>query len=469
MGKRDKHKAALPPTPILVSNETGTSCGSSVNSIELSTRVDGPETRFEVASGDAKRTPQRRRRCCCRCTVRRCVCFLFLFAGLCTLGTFAFVEITWGWLWVFCGDEPEKCMKEVCSHADCVAVFYKGLNRVRCYRIPAIVHTHDGTLLAFAEARYGEYPDPCHDQGVHDIVVRRSVDGGATWGPVITIYKGDEAAPPCTGCSPATANPSPVAVRFANGSHAVLVAFTTMNNPNTEKYDTKGKHGQLLSSWSDDDGRTWSSAKPMHFPPEENKGNLLGPSVGLQAADGTIFFQVHPGFLMYSHDDGATWSATARAMPRGIFATECSITFVNASSTPILMDCKGPPYRAQMYWSSNGRGGYYPNQRVDSIEKGRPSPGCQGSVLSRSGVLYASNPASVYPNDRVNLTIRRSDDGGVMWKPKGRLLHDGPSAYSQLVNLGVDGRIGVLFETGRRGRAGGHPYETISFTAIDPP
>ena len=56
--------------------------------------------------------------------------------------------------------------------------------RISCYRIPSIVQTASGTLVAFAEAR-----ESTGDGSVHSIAVRRSSTGGATWGNV-TFVKG---------------------------------------------------------------------------------------------------------------------------------------------------------------------------------------------------------------------------------------------------------------------------------------
>ena len=64
-----------------------------------------------------------------------------------------------------------------CTGAVCTPLFYPGLNGSKCYRIPSIIATHRGTLLAFAENRLGG----CGDQGAHNLVLRRSEDGGASW------------------------------------------------------------------------------------------------------------------------------------------------------------------------------------------------------------------------------------------------------------------------------------------------
>ena len=69
-------------------------------------------------------------------------------------------------------------------------------------------------------------------------------------------------------------------------------------------------------------------------------------------------------------------------------------------------------------------------------------------------MLYTSNAASTSARER--MTIHRSDDGGGSWSA-GQVIHAGPSAYSQLVQL-PNGSMAVLFEAGVRGA-----YETISF------
>eukprot|EP01045_Picozoa_sp_COSAG04_P007721 COSAG04_NODE_410_length_14788_cov_3.137926_11_plen_108_part_01 len=77
---------------------------------------------------------------------------------------------------------------------DSVAVFYQGLNNSKCFRIPTIIRTSKGTLLAFSENRISD----CGDNGPHHaLVVRRSEDLGKTWGPMITVAEGTV---PCPGC-----------------------------------------------------------------------------------------------------------------------------------------------------------------------------------------------------------------------------------------------------------------------------
>jgi sialidase-1 len=64
-------------------------------------------------------------------------------------------------------------------------VFVSGTNGYHTYRIPAIVTTPKGTLLAFCEGRKTSRSD----HGDLDLVLRRSTDGGKTWTPMQTVYE----------------------------------------------------------------------------------------------------------------------------------------------------------------------------------------------------------------------------------------------------------------------------------------
>ena len=70
-------------------------------------------------------------------------------------------------------------------------LFDKGDAGYGCYRIPAIVKTKAGTLLAFAEARRAW----CADSQEIDLVMRRSEDDGRTWSATQTVLSGTDADP----------------------------------------------------------------------------------------------------------------------------------------------------------------------------------------------------------------------------------------------------------------------------------
>src|SRR5215471_3322921 len=63
-------------------------------------------------------------------------------------------------------------------------VFTAGENGYHTYRIPALVATPRGTLLAFCEGRKAGRGDA----GEIDLLLRRSTDGGKTWGRVQVVW-----------------------------------------------------------------------------------------------------------------------------------------------------------------------------------------------------------------------------------------------------------------------------------------
>src|SRR3954451_7935176 len=62
-------------------------------------------------------------------------------------------------------------------------VFRAGEGGYDTYRIPALISSAKGTLLAFCEGRRNS----ASDSGDIDVLLRRSFDGGKTWAPVQTV------------------------------------------------------------------------------------------------------------------------------------------------------------------------------------------------------------------------------------------------------------------------------------------
>ncbi len=65
-----------------------------------------------------------------------------------------------------------------------VTLFEQGEHGYSCFRIPAVVVTNSGSILAFAEAR----KKSCSDTGNIDLVMRKSDDNGATWSDLKIIW-----------------------------------------------------------------------------------------------------------------------------------------------------------------------------------------------------------------------------------------------------------------------------------------
>ena len=328
------------------------------------------------------------------------------------------------------------------------AVFWEGLHGSACYRIPSIIESHKGTLLAFAVNRI----DSCHDQSNHSLVLRRSTDQGKTWGPVITIKQG---TPPCPGCTAAISSPSPVEVAKPGG-FAILVIFETLNNPRNTS------HGYDMQIWSLDDGLTWGNASKLRYPPLPNVGAMSGPAAGIQASNGDheIYFPLRTltgsEFLLISSDFGQTWKASTLSTA----LSECSIAFVPGSSeSKILANCRPDKnhHRRQQLWTRAGEpiGNY-------TVDTSGVDPSCAGSIVASGGSMYTSHANMT--TLRCRMTVQRSLDGGSTWD-HGILVWPGPSGYSQLVPL-RSGDIGLLFEAGDTRCHAWHFAQTIQYVRL---
>ena len=80
------------------------------------------------------------------------------------------------------GQKVEQAKSEI-PGPEQTDLFVGGQGRYHTIRIPALITTPKGTVLAFAEGR----KDNAADHGPHDIVLRRSLDGGKTWAPMQVI------------------------------------------------------------------------------------------------------------------------------------------------------------------------------------------------------------------------------------------------------------------------------------------
>ena len=67
-------------------------------------------------------------------------------------------------------------------------VYRAGEDGYYCFRIPALLFTSEGTLLAFAEGR-GKHTGVCSDHGDVHIVIKRSSDMGKTWSGLTIVYQ----------------------------------------------------------------------------------------------------------------------------------------------------------------------------------------------------------------------------------------------------------------------------------------
>ncbi len=326
-----------------------------------------------------------------------------------------------------------------------VDVFSAGNEGYFAYRIPSLVTTKAGTLLAFCEGRKRELGD----DGDNDLVMKRSTDNGATWSGVQLIH--DE------GGDAVITIGNPCAVVDQQTGRILL----TMNR----------KNGRVLITHSDDDGVNWSAVRDITSQASRSGWGwyALGPGVGIQLVHGphrgrlilpanhrTTTDRSGPSsaHIIYSDDHGATWHVGGIV---GEHTNECQLveTLVSGGGSELLINMRN-------HWGRSGKRPDLIGQRVvsrsrdDGLTWSAPTfdaaltePTCQASLIRYSWLnsdhdsrLLFANPA--HPSKRKQMTVRLSTDEGRTWSAS-KLIDGGSSAYCCLTVL-RDGHVGLLYE-----------------------
>lgn len=318
-------------------------------------------------------------------------------------------------------------------------------------RIPALLCTAKGTLLAVAEGR-----NKAHDQAENDYILRRSTDNGKTWSKSQVILEQGEI---CLN--------NPCLVQEAK-SGRIFLFFQTFP-PGVGQFSKGVKTGpegpnKIGYITSDDDGRTWS--KPVdvsHLKSEKDTTTASGPGIGIQITKGpnagrlVIPFNSKQGgfvnWVAYSDDAGKTWKRGGDVPQEKMELNEVQVCETSTGGLYLnARKWKGANLR-KVAWSTNG-GESWTTAADDPVMSG---PDCQNSLLALPGAKPRILVLGPTGNARSKGTIRLSTDDGKTWA-KSRLLVPGPFAYSSMA-LMKDGRIGVLYEPA------GHTE--IRFLAVD--
>ncbi len=338
-------------------------------------------------------------------------------------------------------------------------LFEAGTGGYGLYRIPTIISTRQGTVLAFCEAR----KTGGGDWGAIDIFMRRSTDGGESWSKPVKIV-----TPPDN----ASQNPVSLSRNFAQPGDI------TVNNPVAIADQRTGvvhflycvEYARCFYMRSADDGQTWSAPREITSTFEKFRNDMFwkviatGPGHGIQLKNGRLIVPVwistgtgvnahRPSLnsVIYSDDNGNTWNrghiVAGQYSPRNPSETGA----VQLADGRVMLNFRHESWtrgRAKVL-SFNGATEWTPVE----YEPALPEPICMASILrlsergesGRNRLLF-SNPNNPIGRQRRNLSIRLSYDEGFSW-PVSKSLESGTSGYSDLA-VTSSGTILCFYERG---------------------
>ena len=348
--------------------------------------------------------------------------------------------------------------------------FESGEDGYSCYRTPGLAVSERGTVLAFCGGRV----DNCRDEGNIDVLLRRSSDGGRSWGPLQVLA--NDGPNPCK---------IPLPVVLPGGRILLL----WMWNASVKREADRGKRF-LRVTHSDDDGLSWTRSRDITDQvrlPGWKQWYGIGPGHGivkrLAPAAGRIVVPARhsvagagsASHLLLSDDGGQSWRVGAIAGFRP--SSECAVAELGDGSLMLNSRSGG-----QRVVSISRDGGETMASSAPDPQLIEPANGCQASLLtyafgadSQATLLFA-NPAD--PLLRTNGRLRLSRDNGRNWS-RGFGYGQGPGSFSGYSDLArfANGDVALLVESGashekRRGkdrRHDGIAFQRLPFALLTQP
>ena len=305
------------------------------------------------------------------------------------------------------------------------------------HRIPGMIVTSKGTLLAYNEARQAG-----DDWALMDILMQRSVDHGKTFSEFVKLAEGTAEHP--------TVN-NPVMIEDKNGRIHFLYC---------EDYTIKG--GRALRRYSDDDGLTWSDPIDItsFTAPDEHNAFAFGPGHGIVTADGTLLVPIWmvpkhyqapikshcPSVLstFYSKDNGETWALGEFLRSNADIISPNETVAALTSDGNVHLNIRFNGYCRATAYSKNGYSnwqGYAPNYQL-------PDPQCFGSIAAYNDGKhpYTMIFANCATNEnRTRVTVRASFDNGITY-PISKLIDAARGGYVEVATDNNAGLIYIIYE-----------------------
>ncbi|WP_305784478.1 sialidase family protein [Symbioplanes lichenis] len=342
------------------------------------------------------------------------------------------------------------------------------------FRIPSLLRTTKGTLLAFAEGR----AESNADFGNINTMVKRSTDDGSTWsglGEVIGTGQGT------------WGNPTSVVDRDTG----TILLFLSWNAAGVSQ-DTVSAWGdrrvKLFTSSKEEDGTVWHGPTDLTAavtPKQHADGSpwawdAVGPGAAVQTASGRIVVPA-TNRNIYSDDGGRTFRSAPMARGQEVTGESTVLELTDGRLMRNDTAIRSRWETAKSRWVARGTieggfGAYAP-------EPALPDPHAEASVLrynldATPRIMFLNSASAV---NRRAMTIRVSTDEGVTW-PVSRTLADAPlpawpqlgpgnvveGGYSSMAKT-ADKAVGALVEVNEDADASDTSHRSIVFRKMNLP
>jgi Neuraminidase (sialidase) len=345
-------------------------------------------------------------------------------------------------------------------------LFKAGEEGIALYRIPGIIVTTNGTVLAYCEARRNSRSDWADSE----TYLRRSTNGGVSWDAARKIAHFGERLPR-----------SPIALARKEGG----TNDQTVNNPVAIADRQTGEvhflycvnYQRCFYLRSEDDGLTFT--KPVDITPAFDKFrpeydcNVIatGPGHGIQLANGRLVVPVwlstgakghapSVAATIFSDDHGRTWQRGAIALPSADeWPSPNETAAVQLADGSVMLNSRTNARKNRRVVTTSPDGAT--NWSGAHFDEALLEPVCMASLVRYSAKPAAKKNRILFSNpdnlknakgdekpgahrDRKNLSIKVSYDEGKTWAVN-KALEEGSSGYSDLAVAG-DGTILCFYE-----------------------
>ena len=360
---------------------------------------------------------------------------------------------------IFIGITFYSCSKQLRSNE--TQLFKNGTGAYDCYRIPAIIKTPKGTLMAFTEGR----KTSCNDFGNVDILLRTSNDEGKNWTESIVVADFGNLQ---------VSNPAPVVDHF-DPKYPKGRIFLFYNTGNVSEHNLRLGKGirEVHFITSIDEGKSWSKSinitNQVHFNSSTSQSqndwrtNATTPGHAIQFKrppyQGRLYipanhskgdplerFNEYRAYGFYTDDHGKHFEVSPDLKTPS--STEAIGTELSDGRLMLNVREQNGASKTRLIALSSTGGEQWDTEFFDNE---LISPVCQSSILlfegSKDTILIYSGPNS--KNLREKMTIKGSFDEGKTW-PLKKEIYSGTAAYSDLVQIN-ENDIGLLYERDNNG------------------